>query len=311
MMLGVAERVELDQPREAIVNFLADFTAETTPFSAAKVEDFREVLRPGTTVFITFLPGSNFEDTIAVAARLRKEGFNPVPHLAARSIPSAAFLDENLRRLRNEADINEVLTIAGAVEEPVGEFSDSMQVLNTGLIDKHGIKKIGVAGHPEGSPDMSDDAITAALNWKNDFADRSDAELYIVTQFCFEVEPIIAWDKAMKAAGNTLQIRIGLPGIATIKTLLNYSKACGIGNSINFLKKQARNVAKLMTASAPDKLISDLVKYKNSDPECGVMGCHMYPLGGIKKTAKWTYAVIDGEFAMNPDGEGFSVIKEI
>ena len=311
MMFGVAETAELDQPREDIVNFLADFTAETTPFSAAKVEDFREVLRPGTTVFITFLPGSNFEDTIAVAARLRKEGFNPVPHLAARSIPSAAFLDENLRRLRNEADINEVLTIAGAVEEPVGEFSDSMQVLNTGLIDKHDIKKIGVAGHPEGSPDMSDDAIAAALNWKNDFADRSDAELYIVTQFCFEVEPIIAWDKAMKAAGNTLQIRIGLPGIATIKTLLNYSKACGIGNSINFLKKQARNVAKLMTASAPDKLISDLVKYKRSDPECGVMGCHMYPLGGIKKTAKWTYAVIDGEFAMNPDGEGFSVNKEI
>ena len=311
MMFGVAETAELDQPREDIVNFLADFTAETTPFSAAKVEDFREVLRPGTTVFITFLPGSNFEDTIAVAARLRKEGFNPVPHLAARSIPSADFLDENLRRLRNEADINEVLTIAGAVEEPVGEFSDSMQVLNTGLIDKHGIKKIGVAGHPEGSPDMSDDAITAALNWKNDFADRSDAELYIVTQFCFEVEPIIAWDKAMKAAGNTLQIRIGLPGIATIKTLLNYSKACGIGNSINFLKKQARNVTKLMTASAPDKLISDLVKYKRMDPECGVMGCHMYPLGGIKKTAKWTYAVIDGEFAMNPDGEGFSVTKEI
>ena len=311
MMFGVAETAELDQPREDIVNFLADFTAETTPFSAAKVEDFREVLRPGTTVFITFLPGSNFEDTIAVAARLRKEGFNPVPHLAARSIPSAAFLDENLRRLRNEADINEVLTIAGAVEEPVGEFSDSMQVLNTGLIDKHGIKKIGVAGHPEGSPDMSDDAIAAALNWKNDFADRSDAELYIVTQFCFEVEPIIAWDKAMKAAGNTLQIRIGLPGLATIKTLLNYSKACGIGNSINFLKKQARNVAKLMTASAPDKLISDLVKYKRSDPECGVMGCHMYPLGGIKKTAKWTYAVIDGEFVMNPDGEGFSVTKEI
>ena len=311
MMFEVAETAELDQPREDIVNFLADFTAETTPFSAAKVEDFREVLRPGTTVFITFLPGSNFEDTIAVAARLRKEGFNPVPHLAARSIPSAAFLDENLRRLRNEADINEVLTIAGAVEEPVGEFSDSMQVLNTGLIDKHDIKKIGVAGHPEGSPDMSDDAIAAALNWKNDFADRSDAELYIVTQFCFEVEPIIAWDKAMKAAGNTLQIRIGLPGIATIKTLLNYSKACGIGNSINFLKKQARNVAKLMTASAPDKLISDLVKYKRSDPECGVMGCHMYPLGGIKKTAKWTYAVIDGEFVMNTDGEGFSVTKEI
>ena len=115
----------------------------------------------------------------------------------------------------------------------------------------------------------------------------------------------------MRASGNTLPIRIGIPGIASIKTLLNYSKACGIGNSINFLKKQARNVTKLMTASAPDNLISDLAHYKMRDPECGVIGCHMYPLGGIKKTAKWTYAVIDGEFTINPGGKGFTVIKEV
>ena len=310
-MSTVVETTELDNPRQNVIDFLADFTAETTPFSAAKVEDFRDVLRPGSTVFITFLPGSDFEDTIAVAARLRKEGFNPVPHLAARSIPSAAFLDENLGKLRDEAGINEVLTIAGAVDEPVGEFSDSMQVLETGLMDKHGIKKIGVAGHPEGSPDMSDEAIASALKWKNDFAARSNAELYVVTQFCFEVEPIIAWDKAMRAAGNSLPIRIGIPGIATIKTLLNYSKACGIGNSINFLKKQARNVAKLMTVSAPDKLIHDLASYKATDPECGLIGCHMYPLGGVKKTAKWTYAVVDGEFKMSSNGRGFSLTREI
>ena len=310
-MSTVVETTELDNPRQNVIDFLADFTAETTPFSAAKVEDFRDVLRPGSTVFITFLPGSDFEDTIAVAARLRKEGFNPVPHLAARSIPNAAFLDENLGRLRDAAGINEVLTIAGAVDEPVGEFSDSMQVLKTGLLDKHGIKKIGVAGHPEGSPDMSDEAIASALKWKNDFAARSNAELYVVTQFCFEVEPIIAWDKAMRAAGNSLPIRIGIPGIASIKTLLNYSKACGIGNSIDFLKKQARNVAKLMTVSAPDKLISDLASYKATDPECGLIGCHMYPLGGVKKTAKWTYAVVDGEFKMNSNGRGFSLTREI
>ena len=307
----VAENVDFEDSRQTVIDFLADFTAETTPFSAAKVEDFREVLRPGTTVFITFLPGSDFDDTIAVAARLRREGFNPVPHLAARSIPSASFLDEGLRQLRDQAGIDEVLTIAGAVDEPLGEFSDTMQLLDTGLLDKHGIKKVGIAGHPEGSPDMSDAAILDALKWKNDFAERSGAELYVVTQFCFEAEPIIAWDKAMQAAGNGLPIRIGIPGLATIKTLLNYAKACGIGNSMTFLKKQARNVTKLMSVSAPDKLLCDLAHYKATDPECGLIGCHMYPLGGVKKTAKWTYAVVDGEFAMNPKGGGFSLTTEI
>ena len=307
----VAEKSDLIDPQQNIIDFLADFTAETTPFSAAKVDDFREILRPGTTVFITFLPGSDFEDTISIAARLKKEGLNPVPHLAARSIPDAAFLDEGLRRLRGEADIDEVLTIAGAVDQPLGAFSDSMQVLETGLLDKHGIKRVGVAGHPEGSPDMPDEAIAAALTWKNDFANRSGADVYIVTQFCFEAEPIIAWDKAIRAAGNALPIRIGVPGLATIKTLLNYAKACGIGNSMMFLKKQARNVAKLMNVSAPDKLLVDLANYKSTDPDCGLIGCHMYPLGGVKKTAKWTYAVVDGEFSMNPKGGGFSLTTEI
>jgi len=306
-----AQATETVDTRKSVVEFLSDFTAETTPFSAAKVEDFRQVLRPGTTVFITFLPGSDFDDTIAVAARLRQEGFNPVPHLAARSIPNSAFLDENLKKLKDQADIDEVLIIGGAVDVPVGDFSDSMQIMDTGLLDKYGINKVGVAGHPEGSPDMPDEAIASALLWKNEFTERTGAELYVVTQFCFEAEPIIAWDKAMRAAGNKLPIRIGVPGIATIKTLLNYSKACGIGASVTFLKRQARNVKKLLTTSAPDKLIAELAAYKTDDPECGLIGCHMYPLGGIKKSAKWTYAVIDGEFEMNLKKGGFNVTADI
>jgi methylenetetrahydrofolate reductase (NADPH) len=158
---------------------------------------------------------------------------------------------------------------------------------------------------------MSDQAIFSALKWKNNFAERSGANLYVVTQFCFEAAPIIAWDKAMQEAGNHLPIRIGIPGLATVKTLLNYAKACGIGNSMTFLKKQARNVTKLLTISAPDKLLCDLAEYSATDPACGIIGCHMYPLGGVKKTAKWTYAVVDGNFEMNDGGLGFTLTVDI
>lgn len=300
-----------DAIRQDIQSFVADFTAETTPFSAAKIEHFGEVLREGTTVFVTFLPGTDYADTIAVSRRLRDEGMRPVPHIAARSVPSKAFLDENLTRLVGEAGVDEVLVIGGAVDRPVGEFSDSMQILDTGLLDKHGIRKVGVAGHPEGSPDITDAGIKDALKWKNAFAERTGAELYVVTQFCFEAAPIIAWDKKIQADGNKLPIRIGIPGLATIKTLLNYAKACGVGNSMNFLKRQARNVTKLMTVSTPDKLLVDLARYRAQDPSCGISGVHMYPLGGIKKTAKWSYAVADGQFDMSSAGESFRVNIDI
>lgn len=290
-----------------IVEFMRGFTIETTPGSAAKIADFREHLRPGATVYITFLPGSDFADTVAVARRLRSEGFNPVPHIAARSVPDRSALEEQLARVTGEAGVDQVLVIAGAVPRPVGTFSDSMQLLETGLFDRYGIRRFGVAGHPEGSPDIAPAAVEEAVRWKNAYAKRTGAQLYLVTQFCFEAEPIIRWDKAMRASGNTLPIIIGIPGLATLKTLIGHAKACGIGASMRFLTRHAMDVTRLLTVSAPDRLVADLAHYRATDPECGIAGVHMYPLGGLKKSADWTYKVVDGDFTMAPDARGFSV----
>ena len=306
MSLDVAATLESD-PKHEIADFMANFTVETTPGSAAKIPDYREHLRPGALVYITFLPGSDFADTVALAKRLKSEGFLPIPHLAARSIPSRDFLDEGLKRLKGEADLERALVIGGAVDTPVGAFTSSMELIETGLFDKYGIRKLGVAGHPEGSPDIAEEAVSQALAWKNAFAERSDAELYLVTQFCFEAGPVIAWDKAIRAAGNRLPIHIGIPGLATIKTLLAHAKACGIGPSMGFLTRQARNVAKLMSVSAPDKLVTGLAAYKAGDADCGIERIHVFPLGGLRRSARWSYAVSDGDITMSRDGKGFAV----
>lgn len=292
---------------QQIRQFMDGFTLETTPGSAAKIERFRDHVRVGTPVYITFLPGSNFDDTVSVARRLRGEGLEPIPHFAARSVPDKAFLNEGLARVCGEAGVTRVLVIGGAVPNPVGEFTDSMQLLDTGLFDKHGIRTIGLAGHPEGSPDISDEGIRAALRWKNEFAQRTSASLYLVTQFCFEAAPIIAWDQRLQAEGNRLPIVIGVPGLATVKTLMAHAKACGIGPSMTFIAKQAMNVARLLTVSAPDKLVTELAAYKATDPRCGISGVHMYPLGGLKKTADWSYAVVDGNFELGRNRTGFEV----
>ena len=294
-------------PRRAIIDLLSGFTTETTPGAAAKIADYRAYLRPGATVFITFLPGSSFADTVAVAVRLRREGLNPVPHFAARSIPSRAFLDENLARLTGEAGVDQALLIGGALNQPLGEFSNTMELLDTGLFDRYGVGRIGIAGHPEGSPDIPDVQIRAALAWKNAFAERTGASLYVVTQFCFEAAPVIAWDKRIRADGNRLPVYIGIPGLASLKALIGHAKACGVGPSMRFLTRQARNVAKLLTVTAPDRLVAGLAAYRATDPRCGIHGVHVYPLGGLGKSARWAQAVADGRFEMRKDGQGFEV----
>ncbi|MGV3593269.1 MAG: metFprotein, partial [Gammaproteobacteria bacterium] len=117
------------------------------------------------------------------------------------------------------------------------------------------------------------------------------------------------WDKRIQAEGNTLPIHIGIPGLATIKTLLAHATACGIGPSMRIITRQAANIAKLMTTRMPDKITRDLANYQANDPKCGITQCHLYPLGGMAKSAKWLYAVQDGKF--NLTDEGFDVTVEI
>ena len=237
-----------------------------------------------------------------------------MPHFAARSIPSAHFLEENLATLQGETGVTEGLLIGGGVNTPVGEFASSIEVLQTGLFEKYGILKMGLAGHPEGSPDISPQDCALAIKQKNDFAKQTDMSLYLATQFVFEAEPIFAWERSIRAAGNELPIHIGVPGLATIKTLMRHAAHCGVGASVRFLTRNPMNMVKLglkdsflgkfvnAPSSEPSELMRDLVQGMHNDPDCLISQCHLYPLGGLKKSAAWMYQVQDGRFELSYKG---------
>ena len=293
---------------ETIQSAASNWSIEVTPTGATKIESFRHCLDPGTTVNVTFLPGTDPADTIAVCERLRNDGMRPVPHLAARSLRDADQLDELLSAYTARCGVEEVLCIGGGVDSPVGGFDATMQVLQTGLIQKHGIRHIGVAGHPEGSPDISDDEIAEALDAKNALAKAEGLNLYIETQFCFEADIVLEWEKRVRAAGNALPIRIGIPGPATIKTLFRFAQISGIGPSMRFISKQAKNVAKLMTVQSPHLLLSGLAEGMAADKECLIRHFHYYPFGGFARTATYAGAIANGRIVMLPKG-GFDVVE--
>ena len=292
---------------EMISKAAADWSIEVTPTGATKIESFRDCLSPGTTVNVTFLPGTDPAETIAVAERLHNDGMRPVPHLAARSLRDAEQLDELLAAFTSRCGVEEVLCIGGGVDKPVGAFDATIQVLETGLIQKHGIRSVGVAGHPEGSPDITDEEIAAALAAKNALAARDGLNLYIETQFCFEADIVLDWERRVRAAGNTLPIRIGIPGPATIKTLFRFAQISGIGPSMRFVAKQAKNVAKLMTVQSPHMLITGLAEGMAADDACLIRHFHYYPFGGFARTAAYAGGVAEGNIELLPKG-GFDVI---
>ena len=291
---------------EDIAKSASDWSIEVTPAGATKIESFAGILEEGTTVNVTFLPGSDPLDTIATAKRLADDGMNAVPHIAARSLQNKEQLDDLLKRMTSEANVHEVLVIGGGVDNPVGEFDCTMQILQTGLIQKYGITHIGVSGHPEGSPDISADQLAQAISQKNEFARKEGLSLYMETQFCFDPAAVLAWEKTIRQAGNQLPIRIGIPGPATIKTLFRFAQISGIGPSMRFIAKQARNVAKLMTVQSPHELLAGLAEGMAADNKCLLQHFHYYPFGGFAKTAAYAKAVEQGNIRLLPKG-GFEV----
>jgi methylenetetrahydrofolate reductase (NADPH) len=275
---------------DAVEAFLSNFSIEVMPRTAEKVEDFRALLPSGTRVYIAHIEGTPIDDMVATARRIRAEGFEPMPHFPARIIPSKAILQDWIARYRGEADVKQALLLGGGVATPAGDFTSSMEMIETNAFD--GFERLHVAGHPEGNkdidPDGSDRMVMEALRWKQAFSTRTDARMAIATQFCFEAEPVIAWADRLAAEGIALPIHIGVAGPAKLQTLIKFAIACGVGPSLRVLQKRAMDVTKLLLPYEPTEFVAALAAQKAKVPGFGIEQVHFFPLGGIKTCAAWT-----------------------
>ena len=274
-----------------VESFLKGYSIEVMPRTAAKVEDFRALLPEGTRVYIAHIEGTPIEDMVATAKRLAEDGYPVMPHFPARIIKDAATLGDWIARYQGEAGVDQALLLAGGVTEPHGAFDSSMQLMETGLFDKAGFKRLHVAGHPEGNKDIDPDGsmknVEEALRWKQKFSETTDAEMALATQFAFDAKPIIAWADGLKAAGIDLPVHIGIAGPAKLQTLIKFAIACGVGPSLKVLQKRAMDVTKLLLPYEPTDVLSELAAHKAANPDFNITQVHFFPLGGIKTNANW------------------------
>ncbi|OYY90332.1 MAG: 5,10-methylenetetrahydrofolate reductase [Sphingomonas sp. 28-66-16] len=238
-----------------------------------------------TPVAITFLPGETMDARIAAAVAVRALGFEPMPHLSARRIGSLAELEQIVARTTAEAGAERMFLVAGDPPQPAGPFADTLSLLRTGLFERHGIKAIGIAGHPDGHPAMDTAGLWQALDDKRaDIAARGMATL-IVTQFGFDADPFLAWLRELRDRGIDAPVRIGVPGPAGIKTLLRFAMHCGVGASTSVMAKYGVSITQLLGTAGPDKLVDNLAR--GLGPDHGAVRLHFYPFGGLARTVEW------------------------
>ena len=199
--------------------------------------------------------------------------------------------------------------VIGGGGKKVGNINSSLEILKSNLLSKYNFKHVGLAGHPEGHPDISNNDLDEAIIEKNKFAKDTDFKLYLVTQFFFEAEAFKLWEKHINSIGNELDIHAGIPGPASLKILFTYAKSCGIGNSIKFLSKQAFNIRKIATTKTPDKLITDLAEYKFMTSSSKLTKLHLYPFGGMKNTSQWMNAILERRIKFKNNNEFETILS--
>jgi methylenetetrahydrofolate reductase (NADPH) len=279
---------------------LTGASLELSSRDPAEIDACGDLLEPGTAVYISMPPGQTYQGTVALATRLRQAGFRPVPHIAARRIASRDALDEYLARVAGEAGVDSALVIGGDRDRPSGPFDSSLGLLETGLFQRHGIAHVGVAGYPEGHPRIAASALDAALAAKKGLAQNAGIDLQIVTQFCFESEPVLVWTAKMR--GHGLPVRVGLSGPASLPRLLRFAALCGIGNSVRALKARPWAITRLLVEAGPEAVVRDIA----SPGGAPIAGIHFFCFGGLMRTARWLRAVREGRFELTPEG-GFRV----
>ena len=214
-------------------------------------------------VYITMLPGGDYKDTAEQASKLVKKGLNPIPHFPARSIENEAQLKEYVSRCK-DVGVKQALVIGGS-REPIGSFDSSIQILETGYFEQ---MKVGIAGHPEGSPDISDSKLEKAMKDKKPYAD------YIVTQWLLDSRKIIDF-----ISNQTIPVHVGITGPLKITSLIKFANIVGAKNSLNFLKSNFNKALDLIKPKDPNDLIGKVKSHTDF--------FHIYTFGGLKETNKW------------------------
>lgn len=289
---------------ESIRDLARRASIETSTRNLVEIDAYPSLLPRGTDVYVAWIPGFPYHHIVSVAKRLQRAGMNPVPHIAARQLASRDVAAEFLASLRGEADVRGALIVAGDSDAPVGAYDSSAALLESGLLQAHGIRSVGIAGYPEGHPKIPEATLMAALDRKTAYAAAHGLDLFMVTQFCFDGQAILDWLARLRTRGVALPVRVGVAGPASIRTLFNYGLRCGIGNSIRALGSQAISLTRLIGQHGPEAVVHRIAP---AAAGLNVAGLHLFPFGGFAQSARWIDNVAGGRIRFGEPSGSFSI----
>jgi methylenetetrahydrofolate reductase (NADPH) len=269
-----------------VTSLLHDFSLEMTGKDVAELASAGAVIPPGTRINVTFLGTEDLPVRLAAARAAKNGGFVPVPHISARRLPSAQALAEFLTALRAAGTVSHVFVIGGDPADPHGPYPDALSVIESGLLEEHGVRRVSIAGYPEGHPGIPDRVLWPALEDKVAALRARGLAGDVITQFGFDVDPVLDWVQAVRERRIDLPVRIGVPGPAGVRRLLRYAARFGVGTSAGIARKYGLSLTNLMGTAGPDHFLRTLATDYHPSRH-GDLKLHFYTFGGLQATSQW------------------------
>jgi methylenetetrahydrofolate reductase (NADPH) len=230
---------------------------------------------------ITCSPRHGPDESVAVARRLTALGHRVTVHLAARMVRDRAHLDRLLEAMAEADCCDDLFLIGGDQTPPLGPYSSAQELLPVICEHDRRPRTIGIAGYPEGHPQIDADTLAEALVQKSACSD------YVTTQLCFDPDAVLAWVDDTRARGVTLPVLVGIPGAVDRGRLLKMGMRIGVGSSLRFVRKQRGLMELLGLSGSPADRIYDALAPCLGDPDRNLAGFHYYTFNALADTWNW------------------------
>ena len=198
------------------------------------------------------------------------------------------------------------MLIAGDPLAHQGPYRDTLDVLSSGLLEKHGFTHLGVAAHPDGHAHASESDVRSALEIKKAYAREKDVHMWVVTQFVFDMTNFAKWLDDWEEAFDFLPIHVGLAGPSSLAILMRYAARCGVATSVKMLLTN-RNSRRLMSSWNPDDQLKELYELCGNHVSRRLKGLHLFPFGGLESAARWLEQMagkgIGGNMSFRPENK--------
>ena len=306
-MNAVIDAPQATSLHQQIRNFVAGGSTEVTPHDEKYLDELARILPAGFPVYVANTPKTSPDEVVRVALRLQELGLTASPHVIARRVVDAQRLRERLRVLA-AAGVQQVLLVAGDIAIPNPAFSSTLELLESGVISDAGIRRVGVAGHPEGHPAVADDILWQALERKQAFARANGLEMHIATQFGFDSRSLANFEAGLAQRQISLPIHAGVAGPTPFTKLLKYAAHCGVGASLRAVAGNSLSLGRLPhLVTRSDEMLIGIYRAKQSNPDSRIFAPHFFAFGGVLETGRWLRAVIEGSFELDSAERGFSI----